>query len=155
MSLSPSLRLLAMVLIAVPLMGMTRQDLPQGLAADHDNAPIWGLIKTSTHFRIDNAKGLYVATFDKPMQAAQGKAFTVSGYLLPLEASPSFHHFAVTRRNTGCPFCPPNEIGEAVEVFTRKPIAYTQAEVTFTGRLALTPTSAEGMFYRLEDATPQ
>lgn len=153
--LSPSRALQIVAAVAcLGLTAMTRETPPQGLIPDHDDAPIWMLLKTSTRFRVDAAKGLYIASFDKPIQAAEGKPFTVSGYLLPLEATSSFRHFVVTRRNTGCPFCPPNEIGEAVEVFARKPVAYTQAEVTFTGRLKLVSSSAEGMFYRLDEATP-
>jgi hypothetical protein len=144
---------LAWLVVASGLTGMSRETLPQGVVPDHDDAPIWALLKSSTRFKVDAAKGLYVASFDKPIQMSEGKAFTVSGYVLPLEAGSSFRHFVVTRRNTGCPFCPPNEIGEAVEIFARKPLAYTPAEVTFTGRLKLISSSAEGMFYRLEDAT--
>jgi hypothetical protein len=148
------LALLAGAVASLGLMGMTREPAPQGLVPDHDDAPIWGLIKSSTRFKIDAAKGLYVASFDKGLQASQGKSFTVTGYVLPLEATASSRHFVVTRRNTGCPFCPPNEIGEAVEIFARKPVTYTPAEVTFTGRLKLISSSAEGMFYQLEDASP-
>jgi hypothetical protein len=150
-SFAKALRI-AVAMACLGLTAMTREAPPQGLVPDHDDAPIWMLLKTSTRFKIDAAKGLYVASFDKPIQAAEGKPFTVSGYLLPLETTPSFRHFVVTRRNTGCPFCPPNEIGEAVEVFARKPVTYTQAEVTFTGRLKLVSSSAEGMFYRLDEA---
>jgi hypothetical protein len=148
------LALLAGAVASLGLMGMTREAAPRGLVPDHDDAPIWGLIKSSTRFQVDAAKGLYVASFDKTLQASQGKSFTVTGYVLPLEATASSRHFVVTRRNTGCPFCPPNEIGEAVEIFARKPVAYTPAEVTFTGRLKLVSSSAEGMFYQLEDASP-
>jgi hypothetical protein len=153
----PSAARLLQIAAAIACLGltaMTREEPPQGLIPDHDDAPIWALLKTSTRFKVDAAKGLYIASFDKPIQAANGKPFTVSGYVLPLETTPSFRHFVVTRRNTGCPFCPPNEIGEAVEVFVRRPVKYTQAEVTFTGRLKLVSSSAEGMFYRLEDASP-
>lgn len=153
MSLTRPLKIAA-ALACLGLTAMTRQAPPQGLIPDHDDAPIWALLKTSTRFKIDAAKGLYVASFDKPILASDGKAFTVSGYVLPLEAISSSRHFVITRRNTGCPFCPPNEIGEAVEIFARKPVAYTQAEVTFTGRLKLISSSAEGMFYQLVDATP-
>lgn len=146
------LKSLAWVAIALAIMGMTREQLPNSLAPDHDDAPIWGIMKAGTKFQIDRAKGLYIASFDKTMKASDGKAFTVSGYVLPLDTSKTFSHFVITRRYSGCPFCPPNEMGEAVEVFSRKPIAYSPEEVTFVGRLRLVSSSTDGLFYRLEDA---
>jgi hypothetical protein len=146
------LKPLCLALVAIGLMAMSREPLPSGFSPDHDDAPIWGIMRAGTRFRIDQAKGLYIASFDPTLRRSEGKSFTVSGYLLPLEATSSFHHFVVTRRSPGCPFCPPNEIGEAIEVFSRKPVAYSQAEVTFSGTLRLVPSSADGMFYRLDDA---
>lgn len=146
------LKSLAWVAIALATMGMTREQLPSSLGPDHDDAPIWGIMKAGTTFQIDRAKGLYVASFDKTMKASEGKAFTVSGYVLPLDASRNFTHFVITRRSSGCPFCPPNAMGEAVEVFSRKPIAYSPEEVSFVGRLRLVNSSTDGLFYRLEDA---
>lgn len=147
------LKSIAWLAVALATMGMTREQLPSGLAPDHDEAPIWGIMKAGTRFQVDRAKGLYVASFDKTMKASEGQRFTISGYILPLDAGRNFTHFVITRRNTGCPFCPPNEMGEAVEVFSRKPIAYSTEEVTFVGRLRLISSSTDGLFYRLEDAS--
>ena len=75
------------------------------------------------------------------------------GFILPLEASPSSRHFMLVRRNTGCPFCPPNAPTEAVEVMAQAPVAYTGEEVRMSGRLRLVPSSGDGLFFRLDGAT--
>jgi hypothetical protein len=39
-----------------------------------------------------------------------------------------------------------------VEVFTTAPVRMTDAEVVVSGRMELTASSDEGLFYRLRDA---
>jgi hypothetical protein len=58
----------------------------------------------------------------------------------------------LVRRNTGCPFCPPNAPTEALEVFSQKPVRYTGEEIVMTGRLKLVGASSEGLFFQLKDA---
>ncbi len=78
--------------------------------------------------------------------------FDITGYMLPVEPTTHSAHFVLTRRSAGCPFCPPNEPTEAIEIFSDKPVDYTQAPITITGRLHLVATSETGLFYRLDHA---
>lgn len=100
----------------------------------------------------DEAKGLYRASFGKDMASMNGRRFSITGYMMPVEANLKSPHFVLTRRVAGCPFCPPNEPTEAMEVFALAPVAYTQSPVTIAGTLHLVASSAAGLFFRLDKA---
>ena len=123
--------------------------------AEHytNNDPIWATFRQAKVGE-DRARGRLTASFTPELAAHAGKPLTVSGFMTPLESSPRLRHFILTRRSTTCPFCPPNEPTEAVEVRLDAPIAFTSEEVTVTGRLALVAESDEGLFYRLDGASP-
>lgn len=92
------------------------------------------------------------ASFSDILQKMDGKPFSITGYMLPIEPSIHSAHFVLTRRSAGCPSCPPNEPTEAMEVFAQKPVDYTQAPVTANGVLDLVRHSAQGLFFRLDHA---
>ena len=117
-----------------------------------NNDPAWGLLAHAT-VSVDRAKGLLSADFGPEVKALAGKPFKISGFMTPLEADTQTRHFIVTRRSTSCPFCAPNEPTEAVEVRLSSPMAFTSEEVMVSGRLTLTQTSDEGLFYVLTDAS--
>ena len=116
-----------------------------------NNDPEWSVLRQA-QVGEDRAKGLLTAQFPPAVQALSGKPFRISGFISPLESSPDTRHFIVTRRSTTCPFCPPNEPTEAVEVKLDAPARFTDAEVIVTGRLSLTGSSDEGLFYTLSGA---
>lgn len=116
-----------------------------------NNDPIWDQLNRTT-IKADADRGVYEAAFPDELKAKRGQPVQIAGFILPLEASASSAHFSLVRRNTGCPFCPPNAPTEAVEVFARAPVHYTGEEVRMTGRFQLVASSADGLFYRLEDA---
>ena len=117
-----------------------------------NNDPIWDAFNQAV-ITPDLKKGAYRAAFPSDLEARADKTLKVSGFILPLEASTRSAHFILVRRNTGCPFCPPNAPTEAVEIFAQAPVAYTGQEMAATGRLELVASSAEGLFYRLNTAT--
>ena len=100
----------------------------------------------------DEAKGEYTAAFPPELKREEGAAYTITGYMLPVEPNMSAPHFVLTRRSTGCPFCPPNEPSEAIEIFASRPVEYTQAPVTVSGKLHLVARSARGLFFRIDGA---
>lgn len=100
----------------------------------------------------DDARGIYKATFSPALARMEGRPLDITGYMLPVEPTTHSAHFILTRRSTGCPFCPPNEPTEAIEVFAAAPVDYTQAPVTLQGRLHLVGQSQTGLFYRLDQA---
>ena len=81
-----------------------------------------------------------------------GKPFTISGFMLPLEATEKFKHFLLSKRTPTCPFCPPGEPNEIVEVFSAKPVAWKDDMVTMTGTLKLVNDGEKGIFFQMNDA---
>jgi hypothetical protein len=117
-----------------------------------NNDPAWGVLAHAT-VTVDRAKGQLSADFGPEVKALAGKSFEVSGFITPLETDTQTRHFIVTRRSTTCPFCAPNEPTEAVEVQLTDRTPFTSEEVAVRGRLVLTRSSDEGLFYTLVDAT--
>ncbi|MDB5484084.1 MAG: hypothetical protein JWO83_5137 [Caulobacteraceae bacterium] len=116
-----------------------------------NNDPQWEVLNR-TQIVADTAKGEYKATFPAALVARKGAVMKISGFILPLETTSRSAHFMLVRRNTGCPFCPPNAPTEAVEIFSRQPVRYTGEEIAVTGRLKLVPSSDQGLFFQLADA---
>ena len=155
-------------LLAVLLLGLTAAGPPQSsLFASEYGDQHWGPNGNGTldheddlrwvefhdaHVTADNAKGIYIASFSAILQKMDGRPFSITGYMLPIEHSIHSAHFVLTRRSAGCPFCPPNEPTEAMEVFASKPVDYTQAPVTAEGILHLVRHSAQGLFFKLDQA---
>jgi hypothetical protein len=101
----------------------------------------------------DEAKGVYTAIFPPLLKKEDGVRFSITGYMMPVEASSTSAHFVLTRRSAGCPFCPPNEPTEAIEIFATRPIDYTPSPITVEGTLHLVSQSAQGLFFRIDKAT--
>ena len=120
---------------------------------DHADDRRWTILH-DVRIRADDAKGVYIATFGRDMTDLEGRPFTITGYMLPVETGLDARHFVLTRRSTGCPFCPPNEPTEAIEVFAVTPLAYTHAPIAVKGRMHLVRTTAQGLFYRLDQVSP-
>jgi hypothetical protein len=124
----------------------------QAIAAHYtNNDPNWAILRRAVVGE-DRAKGLLTAEFPPQIKALAGQPFRISGFMSPLESSNQTRHFIVTRRSTTCPFCPPNEPTEAVEVRLTAPARFTDAEVMIAGQLQLVSSSDEGLFYVLNDA---
>jgi hypothetical protein len=116
-----------------------------------NNDPAWGLLNGAT-VSLDDKAGEYKAIFPVDLLTQQSRKFTITGFMLPLDPSKRTLHFALVRRNTACPFCPPNNPTEAIEVFSSQMVEYTGDELKVTGRLTLIPSSSQGLFYRLDNA---
>jgi hypothetical protein len=95
-----------------------------------NNDPQWEVLN-STRIVADTARGEYRATFPPALVARKGGMMKISGFILPLETTSRSAHFMLVRRNTGCPFCPPNAPTEAVEIFSRQPVRYSSPTPTW------------------------
>ena len=115
------------------------------------NDPQWDVLNR-TRIVADTAKGEYTATFPAALIARRGSVMKIAGFILPLETTSRSAHFMLVRRNTGCPFCPPNAPTEALEIFSKVPVRYTGEEIVVTGRLKLVASSDQGLFFQLTDA---
>jgi hypothetical protein len=113
--------------------------------------PVWGLLN-ETQVVADMKKGELRATFSPSLLARRSKRLKVVGFILPLEPTSLSAHFSLVRRNTGCPFCPPNAPTEAVEIFAKSPVRYTGEELAMEGDLKLVAASDQGLFFRLQNA---
>jgi len=135
------------------LCGFSQQPLTPQYNPFHyvNNDPAWDQLNKAT-VTSDAAKGEYKATFPPELLQLEGSRFTISGFMLPLDPTPATLHFVLVRRNTACPFCPPNTPTEAIEVFSQDIVKYTGEQVTATGHIAMVSSSAEGLFYRLDRA---
>lgn len=118
---------------------------------EHEDDLKW-VIFHDAKITADNKRGVYTAKFGPDLAKMEGVQFSITGYMMLIEAKTTSTHFLITRRVSGCPFCPPNEPTEAIEVTTIKPFAYTQSPITVYGRLHLVGESAGGLFYQLKDA---
>jgi hypothetical protein len=117
-----------------------------------NNDPTWSVLNTA-QTAIDEAHGTMTANFTDPIRHMDGQQLTIGGFLMPLDSRQQFTHFVLTRRNSSCPFCPPNLPTEAIEVFASTPLTYGPDEYAITGRFQIVASSAEGLFYRITNAS--
>lgn len=144
--------LLATLLLTLPAQAQTGRWGPNGNGTlEHADDSRWASFG-GVRIKADDAKGVYVAVFPPALRQAGGARFAIKGYMLPVEASTTSAHFVLTRRSTGCPFCPPNEPSEAIEVFATRPVVYTQDPIAIEGTLQLVSQSAQGLFFRMSGA---
>lgn len=101
---------------------------------------------------LDKKKYLYSITYTPEVKAMEGKRITVSGFILPLESTEKFTHFLLSKRTPVCPFCPPGEPNEIIEVFTKEPIKWGENTLTVTGTLQFTANPELGLFFQLKDS---
>jgi hypothetical protein len=100
----------------------------------------------------DRAAGIYNASFGPLLARMDGQHIAITGYILPLASTQTSTHFVLTRRSAGCPFCPPNEPTEAIEVFSNAFVKTTPAPITVEGKLHLVAHSEQGLFFRIDEA---
>ncbi len=135
------------------LCGFQFGQLPPQYNPNHyvNDDPAWSLL-SDAQVSSDMKRGVYSASFPPDLKSLENKPFTISGFMMPLEATPTSAHFVLIRRNSACPFCPPNSPTEAVEVLSNAKVRYTGEEISVTGRLKLVGSSATGLFFQLEAA---
>ncbi len=147
--------LLSALIAAGAVVGLGAADAPPTLTYNpnhyQNNDPLWEILNQA-QITADTAKGEYTAKFPPAVTARGDKPIRITGFILPLEPKSYSAHFMLVRRNTGCPFCPPNAPTEAVEVFAAKPFRYMGDEIAVTGRLKLVSASSEGLFYQINAA---
>ena len=102
---------------------------------------------------VDKAHGVMRADFPADLRRQEGRPVNIGGYMTPLQPSVMVDHFILTRRSSGCPFCPPNEATEALEVFTTRKVRFERKQWLVHGRLKLVGDSGQGLFFQLTEAT--
>jgi hypothetical protein len=120
-------------------------------ALPKSNDPMWGVLgKTKIH--LDRKKALFSAEYPPQVKALVGKQVTIRGFMLPVEPSEKFKHFILSKRTPTCPFCPPGEPNEIIDVQLRNFTKWDENTVKITGTFELMNNPELGMFFRLKDA---
>ena len=147
-------RALLLTPLALGLAGFTQAPMPQQWNGGHPEAlkAIWDLL-AAPKVSADEKAGKMSAAFTEDLKRMNGKPIEIDGFILPLEPGRETVHFALTRRNAGCPFCPPSQPTEAAEVFLLRPVKVTGDLITISGRFVLNGSSEQGLFYLIEGAT--
>lgn len=114
-------------------------------------APLW-LVLAKTRIGEDDRRGLFTAAFPQEVKALNGRTVTLSGFMLPLDATDQSHHFLLLRYTPVCFFCPPGAPNEVVEVVTRNGVEITDRMLTVTGRLTLANGADKGFFFQMDQA---
>ena len=157
-----------MRLLRLVVLGLTLAAPPLGASpAGADSALRWGPNGNGTLAHRDDtrwldlhdakvtantAAGIYSARFGPTLQQMDKQPFVITGFMMPIGIDIATNRFVLTRRSASCPFCPPNEPPEAIEVFSQNFVDYTNGTVTVSGKLHLVANSERGMFYRLDAA---
>lgn len=113
--------------------------------------PMWTtLAACKVHYNDKTHK--YSITYTPEVKAMEGKPQTMTGFMMPLEATEKFNHFLLSKRTPTCAFCPPGEPNEIVEIFTKKPVKFSEGMLTITGTMQFTTNPDLGLFFQLKDA---
>ena len=113
--------------------------------------PMWAVL-TKTKIHVNEKQGTYSATYPPEVKALVGTEVTISGFILPLDATEKFKHFILSKRTPTCPFCPPGEPNEIIDVQMDKAIAWDEDSVKVSGTFELMSNPELGMFFRLKNA---
>jgi hypothetical protein len=114
--------------------------------------PLWDTLMTST-VAVDGETSRYKISFSDAVQSLNGKKIKISGFMMPLEATETFSHVLLSRKAPTCFFCLPGGPNEMIEVYTEKPIAWSDNMVTFEGVLKIVKDEETGMVYIMEKAS--
>ena len=114
----------------------------------HSNDPIWTTL-SRTAVTADMTRGIFTAAPPAEVKALDGRELTISGYMLPLDPSPMVSRFLLTKNTPVCPFCPPGQPNEVVEVDLDQFVKPTSEPVTVRGRFSLRADAGQGLFFHL------
>lgn len=116
--------------------------------------PTWELL-AKTEVEYDNNTGRYSAKMPGEVTALDGQTVTITGFILPLESSEKLTHFLLSKRTPTCPFCPPGEPNEVIDVTVTEPVEWAEDAVKVTGTFGLMDDREFGMFFKLTEAKLQ
>lgn len=136
---------------ATPLPAQPPEERARQQLLPKSSDPIWQILAKSK-VTADAAKGVYLIDNPPEVKALAGRQMSVTGFMLPLDPSPRFFHFLLTRNTPVCPFCPPGAPNEAIEVNAASLVRPTSGPITVTGRFTLQENGAAGLFYQLNGA---
>jgi hypothetical protein len=98
-------------------------------------------------------KNRYVPRFPKEVAALDKREVRLEGYMMPLDVGAQQKRFLLTPAAPTCGFCLPSGPEQLVEVQARTPVKYVLDPIVLSGRFAVVHDDANGLLYRLTDAT--
>jgi hypothetical protein len=119
-------------------------------AAAQDVVP-W---KTFAQVQVTKSKDGFEPRFAQEVADLDQKQVKIQGFMMPLEMGEQQSLFVLSAVPPTCSFCMPGGPEAVVEVRAKRPVAYTEAAVTVSGRLSVLKAEPSGIFYRLTDAVP-
>jgi hypothetical protein len=119
-----------------------------GPVPDRDGAVRWSRL-TGVELMPDGT----VASVAPEIMELDGQVLAFDGYMIPYDDAPRQRRFLITPFQVDCPYCAPGGATGLVEVFARRPVAFTQRPFSVRGRFGVVPTFATGFLYKLSDAT--
>jgi len=117
----------------------------------HTKSPLWDQL-AACKVHTDYRKGEYSIILTQQVQAMDGKSIIADGFMLPLESTPHFTHFLLSKRSPTCPYCPPGAPNEIIEVFTRSPMEWSDQLVSMRGTMQLVQDKNAGIFFQMRNA---
>jgi len=97
-------------------------------------------------------KGKPAPLFSAAVKALDHTRVNVRGFIVPLESGDEQRHFILSARPPSCPFCLPGGPEEMIEVFSTRPVAYTEQPIVVSGGLQELTDESDGLIYRLDGA---
>ena len=114
-------------------------------------APVWAILR-KTRIGQDDKRGIFTADFPPEVRALNGKAVTLSGFMLPLDTEAKARHFLLSKYTPVCFFCPPGQPNEVVEVTVANGVPLTDRMLNVSGRLTLSNQGDKGLFFKMDNA---
>src|SRR6516162_1693070 len=128
-------------------------------AADYSSTilpEMTGVVSWKTLAQVEPVKqgNKMVPEFSKEILGLNRKDVRVYGFIIPLDMGADQKHFLISAVPPHCPFCLPAGPEAIVEVYTRKPVAYSMEPIVVAGTFAVLANDPSGVLYRLTDAEP-
>lgn len=92
--------------------------------------------------------------FGAELEALEGTAVRLQGFVFPLDESLEQRHFLLSAVPPTCPFCMPGGPDRLIEIEAAEPVEFTYDPVIVSGKLALLRDDENGLWYRLTEARP-
>jgi len=114
---------------------------------------VWAKLYEISYTTATDEYGEYmVPSFSEETKKLEGKSVTLPGYMIPFESGYSENHFILSSLPlNACFFCGVGGPEGVIEVYSEKPVKYTDKPIELTGRLKLNAEDPDQFMYILED----
>lgn len=109
---------------------------------------IWEVLG-KTEYDYDEQDMPQVGEFPETVKKLAGQKITISGFILPLEASEKFTHLILSRNPMTCGFCLPGGPHELIDVWLDSPIKWEDGMVKVSGTFELAGKDELGLLYKI------